>query len=84
MARCLCSRRRESLDNPFDAYEVEVDDSLLVWQHSTNTRLTDVEVLELRTPLLVKQFSIREGSGGAGEFEGGASLPLIPIVWNLR
>ncbi|KAL7420641.1 hypothetical protein Q5752_004592 [Cryptotrichosporon argae] len=39
--------------------------------HSTNTKLTDVEVVELRCPLLVEEFSIRRGSGGAGRFRGG-------------
>ncbi|KAL0579297.1 hypothetical protein V5O48_002695 [Marasmius crinis-equi] len=39
--------------------------------HSTNTRLTDVEVIEVRCPLLVKEFSIRKGSGGNGRWRGG-------------
>lgn len=39
--------------------------------HSTNTRLTDVEVIEQRTPLLLKECSIRHGSGGSGRYRGG-------------
>ncbi|KAE9403971.1 hypothetical protein BT96DRAFT_989702 [Gymnopus androsaceus JB14] len=39
--------------------------------HSTNTRLTDVEVIEARCPLLVEEFSIRRGSGGSGKWKGG-------------
>lgn len=37
----------------------------------TNTRITDPEVLEMRYPLRLETFSIRRGSGGAGEFPGG-------------
>ena len=37
----------------------------------TNSRLTDPEVLELRFPVLVKEFAIRTHSGGAGHYQGG-------------
>lgn len=37
----------------------------------TNSRLTDPEVLELRYPVLVKNFAIRPHSGGAGQHRGG-------------
>jgi 5-oxoprolinase (ATP-hydrolysing) len=37
----------------------------------TNSRLTDPEVLEWRFPVLLEEFSIREGSGGKGQFSGG-------------
>jgi 5-oxoprolinase (ATP-hydrolysing) len=37
----------------------------------TNTRLTDPEILELRYPVLVEEFSIRRGSGGKGEWTSG-------------
>jgi 5-oxoprolinase (ATP-hydrolysing) len=33
--------------------------------------MTDPEVLEARYPILVREFSIRKGSGGAGRFRGG-------------
>ena len=39
--------------------------------HMTNTRITDPEILERRYPVLLHQFSIRKGSGGKGEFNGG-------------
>ncbi|RSH93770.1 hypothetical protein EHS25_006418 [Saitozyma podzolica] len=37
----------------------------------TNTRIGDVEVAEKRYPLLLREFSIRRGSGGAGRNRGG-------------
>ena len=40
----------------------------------TNTRTTDAEVLEKRYPILVREFSIREGSGGKGKFNGGCGV----------
>jgi 5-oxoprolinase (ATP-hydrolysing) len=42
-----------------------------VHTHMTNSRLTDPEVLEWRFPVLLEEFSIRAGSGGAGMFRGG-------------
>jgi 5-oxoprolinase (ATP-hydrolysing) len=39
--------------------------------HMTNTRMTDPEVLELRYPVRLLDFSIRRGSGGAGRWHGG-------------
>jgi len=39
--------------------------------HMTNTRLTDPEILELRYPVLLEQFSIRRGSGGRGKWRAG-------------
>jgi 5-oxoprolinase (ATP-hydrolysing) len=42
-----------------------------VHTHMTNTRLTDPEILEVRYPVRVRQFGIRRGSGGAGQFRGG-------------
>ncbi|MGB0749933.1 MAG: hydantoinase B/oxoprolinase family protein, partial [Magnetospiraceae bacterium] len=42
-----------------------------VHTHMTNSRLTDPEVLEWRYPVLLEEFSIRRGSGGAGKFKGG-------------
>lgn len=42
-----------------------------VQTHMTNSRLTDPEILEQRFPVLVEQFAIRRGSGGAGEWPGG-------------
>lgn len=42
-----------------------------VQTHMTNSRLTDPEVLELRFPVLVEEFSIRPESGGKGQYGGG-------------
>ncbi|XP_047540039.1 5-oxoprolinase [Vanessa atalanta] len=42
-----------------------------VHTHMTNTRITDVEIVETRYPLLVSQFSLRAGSGGRGQWDGG-------------
>ena len=42
-----------------------------VQTHMTNSRLTDPEILEGRFPVLVRQFAIRHGSGGAGRHRGG-------------
>lgn len=37
----------------------------------TNTRSTDPEILEKRYPCILHEFSLRQGSGGAGEHKGG-------------
>src|SRR6185437_5150687 len=42
-----------------------------VHTHMTNSRLTDPEVLEFRFPVLVEEFTVRRGSGGAGKYHGG-------------
>jgi 5-oxoprolinase (ATP-hydrolysing) len=42
-----------------------------VQTHMTNSRLTDPEVLEWRFPVILKEFSIRKGSGGSGKYNGG-------------
>ena len=43
-----------------------------VHAHMTNSRLTDPEILEWRFPVLLDSFAIRPGSGGKGQFNGGA------------
>lgn len=45
-----------------------------VHTHMTNSRLTDVEVLERRYPVRVERFALRRGSGGAGRRRGGDGL----------
>ena len=45
-----------------------------VHQHMTNTKLTDPEELERRYPVRLHQFSIRAGSGGAGQWPGGNGI----------
>ena len=47
------------------------DGTSAVQTHMTNTRMTDPEVLELRYPVVLEQFGIRCGSGGAGRWRGG-------------
>jgi 5-oxoprolinase (ATP-hydrolysing) len=42
-----------------------------VHTHMTNTRITDSEVFERRYPVLLREFSLREGSGGQGQHHGG-------------
>ncbi|NNL64627.1 MAG: hydantoinase B/oxoprolinase family protein, partial [Myxococcales bacterium] len=45
-----------------------------VHTHMTNTRITDVEVLETRYPVRIERFSLRPGSGGGGRHRGGEGL----------
>jgi 5-oxoprolinase (ATP-hydrolysing) len=45
-----------------------------VHTHMTNTCITDPEILESRYPVLLREFSIRHGSGGQGLFRGGDGL----------
>jgi 5-oxoprolinase (ATP-hydrolysing) len=47
------------------------DGASVVQTHMTNSRLTDPEVLEWRFPVLLREFAIRPGSGGAGRWRGG-------------
>jgi 5-oxoprolinase (ATP-hydrolysing) len=58
----------------------------------TNTRITDPEILEKRYPIVLRKFSLREGSGGAGKFKGGEGVvrelqftkPLIVSILSER
>jgi 5-oxoprolinase (ATP-hydrolysing) len=45
--------------------------------HMTNTRITDVEIIERRYPVLIKKFSFRPNSGGKGKFKGGDGIIRI-------
>ena len=49
----------------------EFDGTSAIQTHMTNTRMTDPEVLELRYPVILQEFSIRRGSGGTGRQRGG-------------
>jgi 5-oxoprolinase (ATP-hydrolysing) len=49
----------------------EFDGTDAVHSHMTNTRITDVEVIERLYPVRVDRFAIRTGSGGTGRFRGG-------------
>ena len=42
-----------------------------VHTHMTNTRITDIEVLESNYPVEAVEFSIRKNSGGSGKWSGG-------------
>lgn len=48
-----------------------IEGTAAVQVHMTNTRLTDPEILELRYPVVVDEFSIRRGSGGKGQWCAG-------------
>ncbi|CAN9213692.1 unnamed protein product [Alternaria alternata] len=45
--------------------------------HMTNTRITDPELLEKRYPVLLREFSIRDGSGGKGRWSGGDGIRRV-------
>jgi len=47
------------------------DGTSVIQTHMTNSRMTDPEVMEMRFPVIVEEFSIRKGSGGAGRWTGG-------------
>ncbi|MCY0096049.1 hydantoinase B/oxoprolinase family protein [Hoeflea ulvae] len=42
-----------------------------VHTHMTNSRLTDPEILEMRFPVQLEDFHVRQGSGGKGRFSAG-------------
>ena len=42
--------------------------------HMTNSRLTDIEILETRYPVTVRQLRLRDNTGGDGAFKGGEGL----------
>ncbi len=48
-----------------------------VQTHMTNTRNTPIEELEHRYPLLVRELSVRRGSGGRGARRGGEGLRKV-------
>jgi 5-oxoprolinase (ATP-hydrolysing) len=67
-------------DDTFGYYETicggtgagrDFDGTSAVHSHMTNTRITDVEVMEHRYPVTVRKFQIRKDSGGKGKHSGG-------------
>jgi 5-oxoprolinase (ATP-hydrolysing) len=48
-----------------------------VHTHMTNTKITDVEVIERRFPLRIERFAVRRGSGGAGRRRGGDGVVRV-------
>ncbi len=66
----------------------DFDGADAVHTHMTNTRITDVEVLEFRYPVRLRQFSVRRGSGGNGRHRGGDGIVrevefLVPMEVSL-
>ena len=70
-------------DDSFGYYETicggsgatpDADGTDAVHTHMTNTRLTDVEVIERRYPVRIRRFEIRRDSGGHGERCGGDGI----------
>ena len=45
-----------------------------VHTHMSNTRNTPVEALEHHLPIRIRTYSLRQGSGGAGQYPGGEGL----------
>ncbi|KAI1769296.1 Hydantoinase B/oxoprolinase-domain-containing protein [Hypoxylon sp. FL1150] len=45
--------------------------------HMTNTRISDVEVMEKRYPIILRDFSLRHGSGGRGQYKGGDGVVRV-------
>ena len=48
-----------------------------VHTHMTNTKITDVEVIERRYPVMIEEFSIRKNSGGDGKYRGGDGVKRV-------
>ena len=51
-----------------------LDGASAVHVHMSNTRLTDVDVLERRAPVVIRRFEMRPHSGGNGAQHGGNGL----------
>ncbi len=49
----------------------DFDGTSAVQTNMTNSRLTDPEILEMRFPVILQEFSIRRQSGGRGRHKGG-------------
>ncbi|KAF4961851.1 hypothetical protein FSARC_10037 [Fusarium sarcochroum] len=45
--------------------------------HMTNTKICDPEIIEKRYPIILREFSIRDGSGGRGQWNGGNGIRRI-------
>lgn len=43
----------------------------------TNTRISDVEIMEKRYPIILRDFSLRKGSGGRGKYRGGDGVVRV-------
>ena len=69
----ICSGAPAGLDKTGQGF----DGAAAVHVHMTNTRLTDPEILELRYPVTVEEFSIRRGSGGRGRWHAGDGIRRV-------
>jgi 5-oxoprolinase (ATP-hydrolysing) len=69
----ICSGAPAGFDRSGNGF----DGTAAVHVHMTNTRLTDPEILELRYPVLVEEFSIRRGSGGRGRLCAGDGIRRV-------
>ena len=69
----ICSGAPAGLDKNGAGF----DGAAAVHVHMTNTRLTDPEILELRYPVLLEEFSIRRGSGGKGRWRAGDGIRRV-------
>ncbi len=83
MNNFLFGRSADGSLRPFGYYETigggagateGADGRSAVHQHMTNTRLTDPEEFERRYPVRLHAFSIRQGSGGKGRWQGGDGI----------
>lgn len=45
--------------------------------HMTNTRNTPVEAIEKDLPVMIMEYSLRQGSGGEGKYRGGEGLKRV-------
>ncbi|KAF4987548.1 hypothetical protein FGRMN_10300 [Fusarium graminum] len=45
--------------------------------HMTNTKICDPEIMEKRYPIVLREFSIRDGSGGKGQWSGGNGIRRV-------
>ncbi|KAJ2975120.1 hypothetical protein NQ176_g5692 [Zarea fungicola] len=43
----------------------------------TNTKICDPEIIEKRYPIILREFSIRDGSGGQGRWNGGNGVRRV-------
>ena len=69
----ICSGAPAGLDKDGAGF----DGAAGVHVHMTNTRLTDPEILELRYPVVVEEFSIMRGSGGMGRWRAGDGVKRV-------
>jgi len=53
-----------------------------VHTHMTNTRITDVEIIEARYPVRIERFALRSGSGGQGVHSGGDGILRETVFLN--